>query len=160
MLENWKSNLVRMEENSRLISGLVEHTLKMLENGSHSESPVRYRSVIRNANTLKMAWTRRTSTLQGFVPAVISSDVHFGESFDRIMGGNTAVEHGLDILASAGWPRTSMSGISSIRTRAAEILALLLRQVEREQSLLLLMSRQHLAARHSEAMVLSELVPS
>jgi hypothetical protein len=130
-----------LKDNRNEISSLAGQTLKLLTLAGPSESPARYQAVIRNATALAEIWSRHIRNMDAVLPLVMASDLHFLKMFDRMMDDNMAIARRLKRLASSAWPRSSQFGLSSIRSLATETLKLVLRQLEREETMMEMLPR-------------------
>jgi hypothetical protein len=149
--------LLSMERHLQAISQIATQTLNQLAVSDRRPAPAKYLAAARNARSLKDLWTEHIRIERNLFPDMVCRDPHFAAYLDRIAAENHAIEDHLVSLSTAPWPRSAQAGMHSMRTRATNVLTLLLHQVERERVTILPLMRRWFPADADES-VDSELV--
>src|SRR5688572_25195479 len=138
--------LPAVEKNSREISLRTARALGVLGAAEGIPGPALYRQVMRNLSDLRPAWAEHIRLLSEAYPLISSETdrtaIGVLLQFQEDIADSA---HWLETLSSAGWARTPEIGVNSIRVRATKTLGNILRQMEKERTLILPLLRRSMA---------------
>jgi hypothetical protein len=107
---------------------------------------------MRNVSDLRPLWAEHIRLLAQAYPLISSDTDRMAIAVLRQFQEDIAdTAHWLETLSSAGWARTPQIGVNSIRVRAAQTLGNILRQMEKERTIIVPLLRRSMASRGVEA---------
>jgi hypothetical protein len=134
--------LPAVEKNAREISLRAAKALGVLAAAERTPSPALYYKVMRNMSELRPVWTEHLHLLSQAYPLIPANDDRLKTMLRRFQQDIADTGHWLDTISAAGWARTPQIGVNSMRFRASETLTTMLRQMERERTMIVpLLSR-------------------
>ena len=135
--------LPAVEKNSCEISQRTARTLGILGAAESITGPALYRQVIRNISELRPVWAEHIRLLSQAYPLLsLETDrmaIAVLEQFEQDINETT---QWLETLSSVGWARSPEIGVNSLRVRATPMLGSILRQLEKERTVIVPLLRR------------------
>jgi hypothetical protein len=127
--------LPAVDQHSREIAQRTARALGILGAAESITGPALYHQVMRDISELRSVWTEHLRLLSQVYPLISSESDRMTIAVLRQFEKDIAESaHWLETLSSAGWARTPEIGVNSIRVRATQTLANILRQMEKERT--------------------------
>ena len=138
--------LPAVEKNAREISKKAARALGILGAAESTPGPALYHQVIREVADLRQAWMKHVRLLSQACPLISPDNDRMAIVVLRQFEHDIAdTSQWLETLSTVGWARTPEIGVNSLRVRVAQTLATVLRQMDKERTIIVPMLRRGVA---------------
>jgi hypothetical protein len=121
---------------------LAKRTMALLAASDRSTSPIRYRSAVEETIRIRVLWASHVRLSHEIYAFILLRDPRFKGCLNEFEAEQQDLTRELQLLTPVQWPRSTHSGLNSLRVRAYQTLPRMMRQLEREELTVLALLRR------------------